>query len=156
MNDELLEAIQQSVNDIQDNYYKLKVIKTKSANVNELCKKLRLPYINVNLQLSLFLMKNQPKNNPLTVQQWINNLCKDYQVVVLDYFELLYKPSLKLQPISLMRNLSKYNGIILVWRYDVHRCSNGKISLIYANPNHSEYQIDDVTMEEYMGEDYEI
>ena len=40
MNDELLEAIQQSVNDIQDNYYKLKVIKTKSANVNELCKKL--------------------------------------------------------------------------------------------------------------------
>lgn len=50
-----------------------------------------------------------------------------------------------------MRNLSKYNGIILVWRYDVHRCSNGKISLIYANPNHSEYQIDDVTMEEYMG-----
>lgn len=156
MNDELLEAIQQSVNDIQDNYYKLKVIKTKSANVNELCKKLGLPYINVNLQLSLFLMKNQPKNNPLTVQHWINNLCKNYQVVVLDYFELLYKPSLKLQPISLMRNLSKYNGIILVWRYDVHRCSNGKISLIYANPNHSEYQIDDITMEEYMGEDYEI
>lgn len=33
MNDELLEAIQQSVNDIQDNYYKLKVIKTKSGSV---------------------------------------------------------------------------------------------------------------------------
>ena len=56
MNDELLEAIQQSVNDIQDNYYKLKDKKTKRSNDKDLFKKIVLPYKNVKLQLRIILM----------------------------------------------------------------------------------------------------
>lgn len=94
-------------------------------------------YINLNLELSQRLL-------PLTVLQRptrIHSLLADFvrqvasTIILLDNIELLFDPTLKLQPLVLLQMLSRNVTIAVSW--------NGLVEdghLVYARPGHPEYR----------------
>mgnify|MGYP006365335467 FL=1 len=96
----------------------------------------KLPYINVNLYLSEKLINVKPDRRPYKAVDLMNSLGdKEADTICLDYFEILFEPSLKLQPFDILKNLSRRKTILVAWRYEL---KDGY--LVYAQPGHPEYK----------------
>ena len=96
----------------------------------------KLPYINVNLYLSEKLMDVKPNRRPYKVVDLMNSLGdNDDDIICIDYFEILFEPSLKLQPFDILKNLSRRKTVLVAWRYEL---KDGY--LVYAQPGHPEYK----------------
>ena len=68
----------------------------------------KISYIDVNLYLSEKLMDVKPNRRPYKVIDLMNSLGdNDDDIICLDYFEILFEPSLKLQPFDILKNLSR-------------------------------------------------
>ena len=101
----------------------------------------KLPYINVNLYLSEKLMDVKPNRRPYKVIDLMNSLGdNDDDIICLDYFEILFEPSLKLQPFDILKNLSRRKTVLVAWRYEL---KDGY--LVYAQPGHPEYKKEMIT-----------
>ena len=101
----------------------------------------KLPYINVNLYLSEKLMDVKPNRRPYKVIDLMNSLGdNDDDIICIDYFEILFEPSLKLQPIDILKNLSRRKTVLVAWRYEL---KDGY--LVYAQPGHPEYKKELIT-----------
>ena len=101
----------------------------------------KLPYINVNLYLSEKLMDVKPNRRPYKVVDLMNSLGdNDDDIICIDYFEILFEPSLKLQPIDILKNLSRRKTVLVAWRYEL---KDGY--LVYAQPGHPEYKKELIT-----------
>ena len=95
-----------------------------------------LPYINVNLYLSEKLMDVKPNRRPYKVIDLMNALGDTGDdIICLDYFEILFESSLKLQPFDILKNLSRRKTVLVAWRYEL---KDGY--LVYAQPGHPEYR----------------
>ena len=95
-----------------------------------------LPYINVNLYLSEKLMDVKPNRHPYKVIDHMNALGDTGDdIICLDYFEILFESSLKLQPFDILKNLSRRKTVLVAWRYEL---KDGY--LVYAQPGHPEYR----------------
>lgn len=95
-----------------------------------------LPYINVNIYLSEKLMDVKPNRRPYKAVDLMNALGdRDLDTICLDYFEILFEPSLKLQPFDILKNLSRRKTVLVAWRYEL---KDGY--LVYAQPGHPEYK----------------
>ena len=96
----------------------------------------KLPYINVNLYLSEKLMDVKPNRRPYKVVDLMNSLGdNDDDIICIDYFEILFEPSLKLQPFDILKNLSRRKTVLVAWRYEL---KDGY--LVYAQSGHPEYK----------------
>ena len=94
-----------------------------------------LPYINVNLYLSEKLIEVKPNRRPYKVADLMNALMDTKSdIICLDYFEILFEPSLKLQPFDILKNMSRKKTVLVAWRYEL---KDGY--LVYAQPGHPEY-----------------
>lgn len=93
--------------------------------------------LNINVAISEQLLDIPPKLQAIKTQQIITEIIRNnpQKVIVIDNFEILFSPMLKVKPIELFRELSRYKTIIVIWRY-----SYENNSLIYAVPEHIEYQ----------------
>ncbi|WP_016896588.1 BREX-3 system P-loop-containing protein BrxF [Aerococcus viridans] len=93
--------------------------------------------LNINVIISERLLDIPPKLQAIKTQQIITEIIRNnpQKVIVIDNFEILFSPMLKVKPIELFRELSRYKTIIVIWRY-----SYENNSLIYAVPEHMEYQ----------------
>ena len=93
--------------------------------------------LNINVIISEQLLDIPPKLQAIKTQQIITEIIRNnpQKVIVIDNFEILFSPMLKVKPIELFRELSRYKTIIVIWRY-----SYENNSLIYAVPEHIEYQ----------------
>mgnify|MGYP003494834486 FL=1 len=101
----------------------------------------KLPYINVNLYLSEKLMDVKPNRRPYKVIDLMNSLGdNDDDIICIDYFEILFEPSLKLQPFDILKNLSRRKTVLVAWRYEL---KDGY--LVYAQPGHPEYKKERIT-----------
>lgn len=101
----------------------------------------KLPYINVNLYLSEKLMDVKPNRRPYKVIDLMNSLGdNDDDIICLDYFEILFEHSLKLQPFDILKNLSRRKTVLVAWRYEL---KDGY--LVYAQPGHPEYKKETIT-----------
>ncbi len=101
----------------------------------------KISYIDVNLYLSEKLMDVKPNRRPYKVIDLMNSLGdNDDDIICLDYFEILFEPSLKLQPFDILKNLSRRKTILVAWRYEL---KDGY--LVYAQPRHPEYKKELIT-----------
>lgn len=93
--------------------------------------------LNINVIISEQLLDVPPKLQAIKTQQIITEIIRNnpQKVIVIDNFEILFSPILKVKPIELFRQLSRYKTVIVIWRY-----SYENNSLIYAVPEHIEYQ----------------
>lgn len=93
--------------------------------------------LNINVAISEQLLDIPPKLQAIKTQQIITEIIRNnpQKVIVIDNFEILFSPILKVKPIELFRELSRYKTIIVIWRYSYE---NNR--LLYAVPEHIEYQ----------------
>ncbi len=130
------------LNGIELAYYRLIILvsppgKGKTIVLKEIQKKKKFPYINVNLELSKKLLELSKYQRKLRAIAILEEIVDGYgnTTVLLDNIELLFSPDLALNPLQLLKKLSRDRTIIATW--------NGYLQdkyLIYAQPNHPEYR----------------
>jgi len=136
---------QQIINKIEQAkalYYRLILVVApsgtgKTAALQDVCKQLSLPIININLLLSEQLLDLTKQQRALRVPYILKDMISeiDNDIVLLDNIEILFDVSLKQDPLRLLQSLSRNKTIVATW--------NGKIEknyLIYAEPGHVEYK----------------
>lgn len=93
--------------------------------------------INIGKTLSEKLLNVPLKQRPLKVGGLLGNILKEARgdVVLLEHLEVLFEESLRVDPLTLLRNISRHHTIVAVWRGELR---DG--SLVYSIPGHPEYR----------------
>ena len=109
----------------------------KSSILQALQQKTKAPFINIGLELSQQLLEFNEKQRAIQVNRLISNLLNTFHsvLILLDNTEILFQPSLQLDPLRLLQKLSRDRTIVAAW--------NGYVKyghLIYAAPEHPEYR----------------
>ena len=141
MIDTIPEKVKQSLKAADNQYYKLVLLVGKAGSgktvvLNDVANELGVPVINVNLKLSEKLLELTPKQRALHLSQLLDNIIdSDYSIKVLDNLEILFDTKLKQNPFRLLQKISRNYLVIASWNGS---SEDGK--LIYAEPDHPEYQ----------------
>lgn len=108
-----------------------------NTKIKNLFEEIDSSILNINVIISERLLDIPSKLQAIKTQQIITEVIRNnpQKVIVIDNFEILFSPILKVKPIELFRELSRYKTIIVIWRYSYE---NNR--LIYAVPEHAEYQ----------------
>lgn len=138
MNLQHIEKLQQILPDINKWYFRQVFIceDEDGHTVRGFSEQQRLPYINLNLELSRIL-KDVPENRRIyKITDVISRLIQSYpeNIICLDYYELLFDPSLSVNAFDLFKSASRNKTLIIAWR--------GKLTeqeFIYAESGHPEY-----------------
>lgn len=138
MNLNHIEKLQQILPDINKWYFKQVFIHEDKVGhtVRGFSEQQRLPYINLNLEFSRIL-KDVPQNRRVyKITDTFSTLIQSYpeNTICLDYYELLFDPSLSVNAFDLFKSASRNKTLIIAWR--------GKLTeqeFIYAEPEHPEY-----------------
>lgn len=95
------------------------------------------PLINVGLNLSERLLEVAPQHRAARVSGLIADIVAEAEssVVLLDDIEVLFEPSLQLDPLGLLRDLARYTTVVVVWPGEAD-----SDSLTYATPGHPEHR----------------
>lgn len=144
----LSEQVRKKLLENQDLYNQFLVLLTdRKKDFQLLSQQLGADLIDINILVSEQLLEVPNRLRALKVQQVVSNVIKQAHrdTIIIDNFELLFEPSLKTKPIDLFRELSKYKEIILIWRY-----GKKKERLIYAVPDHPEYQESSIRESEFI------
>jgi hypothetical protein len=133
--------IQNAIKILPHKYYKLiLVVGPKDRQITGILKKMSLEfgydYINLNLKLSEKLIRIPFDERCFYVEEYVNEIIESYHgtLLILDNIEILFEKHLKIDPLLLLKNLSRYKAIIAHW--------NGKVEdgyLIYAVPQHPDF-----------------
>lgn len=103
------------------------------------------PYINLNLYLSEKLKEVKPENRPYKAIDLMDELIEQYdRLICIDYIEILFEPTLSLNAIEVLKNLSRRATLLVAWRGEIE---NGY--LINARAGYLDYSktsIDDITI----------
>jgi len=95
------------------------------------------PCLNLNLALSRALLDVLPSRLPTAIPDVLRELIgTSGEPLLLDNIELLFAPSLRLDPLCLLRDLSRLRPLVVAWP-GLYR--DGKLT--YARPGHPEYRI---------------
>lgn len=97
------------------------------------------PYISLSLELSRRLLEVPIHRWPWVVSKITGEIVEDADasVVLVDHIELLFDPSLRLNPLSSLRMLSRHRVVVAAWPG-----STDGVYLTYALPGHPEYRRD--------------
>jgi hypothetical protein len=91
----------------------------------------------VGLALGEVLLDVPPSERPMRVAAGLDELVRDRgPVVLLDNLELLFEPSLRVDPLALLDGLSRSRTVVAAW--------NGAVvgpTLTYAEPGHPEFRV---------------
>jgi hypothetical protein len=137
-----------AVESINLRYYKLVIVVIdvdyyKESILAEVSNSLKYPVINVNLELSSKLIDLSVKQRALKVSEIMAEIATTGQDgVILDRTEIMFDTSLQLDPLGLLKSLSRDKVMITMWSGSI---SNSR--LYYAEPSHPEYKsypIDDI------------
>ena len=123
-------------------YYRLALVvgpvgSGKTPYLQELCHRKEIPLVNVNLALSQRLLDLTSKERPLRVRRLLANVIDEQpgDSIVMDNIELLFDPSLRLDPLACLQGLSRNKTLIVAWG----GAYTGN-ALTYAEPGHPEYR----------------
>jgi len=96
-----------------------------------------LPLLNVNLELTKLLLDVPLKKRALEAVRLLQHIIEGQNapVLLLDNLEILFDPSLSLNPLACLKNLSRHRVIVAAW---AGHLDDG--CLIYAEPGHPEFR----------------
>lgn len=139
MNNHFLERIKNAIPVVSERYFKQVFVYDyiNGNTVKTFAENHSLPYINVNVEVSLLLQDVPINRRTFRITEVFQQLIDKYpdDIVCLDYYELLFDNSLAIDPMILIKNNSRNKTLIISWR--------GKIigdALIHAEPGHPEYK----------------
>lgn len=142
MTDRLAEAVSEQIEYASDLYHRLVLVvgtdrPSKTAALRDIAVQTGAPVINVNLELSRQMLDIPERQRPLRVQRILEQIVAeiDSEVVLLDNIELLFDPSLRQDPLRLLRGLSRNRTTVAAWSGSME---NGNI--YYAERGHPEYR----------------
>jgi len=94
-------------------------------------------YRNVNLELSQRMLELSKKQRARQIERLMQALASEAasEVLVLDNSEILFDTTLKIDPLRLLKSVSRNRTIVAAWNGDL---SDG--FLTYAEPHHPEHQ----------------
>ncbi|MCJ7724160.1 MAG: BREX-3 system P-loop-containing protein BrxF, partial [Anaerolineales bacterium] len=104
---------------------------------NKIAEKLTLGYINLGLELSQRLLNLTERQRILHLSQVVEQIISKFSKetpVILDHIEVLFDPSLKVDPLRLLQGISRDRTLIAVWKGHITN-----VYLTYAIPEHPEY-----------------
>ncbi len=109
----------------------------KTGVLRQLAESQGCPYLNVNLHLSQRMLELPRSRRPRQVDRIVSGLVDEHpgDVLVLDNLEILFDPSLQIDPMRLLKSVSRKQTIAAAWSGTLH---DG--SLTYAEPDHPEYR----------------
>ncbi len=93
-------------------------------------------YRNVNLELSQRMLELSKKQRARQVERIMQSLAAEAgaDVLILDNLEILFDTSLKVDPLGLLKSVSRNQTVVAAWNGDI---SDG--FLTYAEPHHPEH-----------------
>lgn len=133
--------IKNAIKILPHKYYRLiLVVGPKERQISGTLKKMSsefgYDYINLNLKLSEKLIRLPFDERCFYVEEYVNEIVESNHgsLLILDNIEILFEKHLKIDPLFLLKNLSRYKAIIAHW--------NGKVEdghLIFAVPQHPDF-----------------
>ncbi len=125
--------------------------RSKTAALEETAEQTDAPLINVNLELSRRLIDLASFQRPLQVRRLLGEAIAETgsNVVLLDRLELLFDPSLRQDPLRLLKDLSRQRTLVAAWSGLADRRH-----ILYAEPGHPEYrrhEIEDTSVVTFKG-----
>lgn len=139
MKSNVVEQLSQALIDLEKQYFKQVYISEykQSKTLFKYSELQDIPYINLNLELSSEL-KDIPRNRrTFKVTDIFNTLIQSYpeNTICIDYYELLFEPSLSINSFDLFKSASRNKTLIIAWRGTITRQE-----FIHAAPGHPEYK----------------
>lgn len=130
--------LQKEINELQRSYHKLLIICNGNSDALSDCMtSLGIPTINLNLELSKALLKVPSSHRSRRAGEIVAEIirvCKSGKIYF-NHIELLFHPTLQLDPIRLFLNLSRNKVLIISWS---GKFKNGVLT--YAEFGHPEYR----------------
>lgn len=137
--DELLSEVRLGVERASQLYYRLLVVVSNDevAGSRHLAEGLGMRRINVGEKLGETLLEVPVNSRPLKVARLLEDLLDDVgdDRVLLDHVEILFEESLKVEPLTLLKSVSRRRLIVVVWRGEIEAGN-----LVYGLPGHPEYR----------------
>jgi len=137
----LLTDVMQAIRQAGDLYYRLMLLAGpqgtgKTAVLQTLAKENLYPLINVNYQLCKGMLELTRNQRTRQVERLFKAVVGSGagDVVLLDNLEVLFDPSLEVEPLRLLLNASRNQTLVAAW--------NGTFrdgTLVYAEPGHPEF-----------------
>lgn len=151
MAETVLSDILQKIEEAPQRYHPLILLvspsgKGKSSLLREISTRYGAPLININLKLSELMLNLTSRERASQVSQLVQDILPSQSggLILLDNLEILFHPSLKLNPLRLLKQLSRQYIVLASW--------NGSVEnnfLVYARFGHAEYRkeaIDDYSV----------
>jgi ATP-dependent helicase/nuclease subunit A len=120
-------------------YYRLLVLVSKDESLDGryIAEGLGMRRINVGKELGEKLLEVPAKRRPLEVAGILEDLLDEVGDggVLLDHIEILFEESLRVEPLTLLRGISRRRLVVVTWRGEIEADN-----LVYAVPGHPEYR----------------
>jgi ABC-type dipeptide/oligopeptide/nickel transport system ATPase component len=123
-------------------YYKIVLVAGKSGSgktnlLKKICGQMQIPLINLGIELSQKLLPLTTRERKLKTCEIVSELidAQDAPRLAIDNTEIIFDPSLMLNPLGLLQSLSRTRLLIWSWNGEVE---NGHVT--YAYPGHTERQ----------------
>jgi ATP-dependent helicase/nuclease subunit A len=121
-------------------YYRLLVVvvsEDQSEDGRYVAEGLGMRRVNLGERLGGELLEVPAKRRPLKVARLLEDLLDDAgeDRVLLDHIEILFEESLKVEPLTLLRNVSRRRLVVVVWSGEIEAGN-----LVYGVPGHPEYR----------------
>lgn len=137
--------ILQALAEARGSYYRLVLVvgparSGKSAGLRTFAERGGAPLINVSLELSSQMLELSERQRALRASQILGNVVKQdgASTVLLDNLEILFDPSLQLDPLRVLLSLSRRQTIIAAWGGTIQRGNVARVT--YAAPEHPEFR----------------
>lgn len=131
-----------AINHAAARYYKIVLVVGKSGSgktnlLKKICGQIQLPLINLGIELSQKLLPLTTRERKLKTCEIVSELidAQDAPRLAIDNTEIIFDPSLMLNPLGLLQSLSRTRLLIWSWNGEV---DNGHVT--YAYPGHPERQ----------------
>ena len=142
MTKSVCEKIENKIQEVLGHYHRLILVigpsgSGKTAALREIHQKQKFPMINAGLELSRQMLELTEKQRMSEAERLLENAAAQTRsdVVLVDNTEILFDPALKINPLGILRKLSRTRTIAASW--------NGMVKkgwLVYAVPGHPEYR----------------
>jgi hypothetical protein len=131
-----------AINQAAIRYYKIALVVGRSGSgktnlLKKICGQMQIPLINLGIELSQKLLPLTTRERKLKTCEIVSEVidAQDAPRLAIDNTEIIFDPSLMLNPLGLLQSLSRTRLLIWSWNGEVE---NGHVT--YAYPGHPERQ----------------